>query len=916
MVKQLLLLVLLFCLVAPANSQQQLSLKIVRAAMDSAITNAPGEKLYLQFDKPSYLLGDTVWFKAYIFNASFSTPSAQSGILYVDVAGDDDKVIQEFMLPVTAGVSWGNLHLNKTDFAAGNYTLRAYTRWMRNLGDNTFFYHHFSIAGNNANTTLVNTRTQVFTVNNNDSVKTTLQFSTLYKQPLANAQLHLTVAKGRKTLLRNNITTNQAGIANISFTLPGKPLQVSLTAEDKTTGSTTFIPLALTRPENIDVQFMPEGGSLIAGIPAHVGFKAVGEDGRSVNITGVVVNSSNTQVAAFASFHKGMGTVDITPSAGEQYTARVSLPNGNIKSFALPAVQKDGICLQVQNSLTDDSVELLITATPGFIQSNGGNVLLVAQASNVFCYGAVLHMQQQNIVKRRLAKNLFPTGIAQLTVLALNGQPLSQRLTFIKGRQNMQVNVTTSKQVYHPRDSIAVALLVKDEDSSLLAGNFSMSVTDDAQVKTDEPYKQNIATSVIFSQNLKGYIEEPAWYLQQFDSTVWQALDNLLLTQGWISYNLQKVLNHVAPAYLPEQQFAVTGRVTNIFNKGLAHAPIVLLSKKPGLVIDTTTDNKGRFVFTDFPALDTPRFIIEARNKRGRDFNVGVDVDDIPSPPFTTPVQPAVMPWYINTDTTLLAQVAARQQLDKKLAEGMTLAPVVVYGRKRVEGSQNLNGEGNADMVLNAADLDKAGKKNLLTLLEENVKGWMVRTYKTTSYRYYAANYDQAVIFIFDGIRLGDIYQFTSLEELRAYLQQVSAEDIKGIEVNTSGKYLLNYREKFAPMSTLGTIAFIEITTLGGHGPIITHTPGVYYYRSKPFKWPATFYSPRYAVTDTIGTMPDYRSTIYWNPYVTTSSNGETTVSFYAADTPTTYTITIEGTDFNGNVAITTKKILVEARKK
>lgn len=910
-----LLPVLLLCLSAPAIGQQ-LTLQAVKAAMDSVTIGAPGEKLYLQFDKPSYLPGDTMWFKAYVFNASFLTPSAQSGILYIDVAGEDDKVIQAFMLPVSAGISWGNLYLNKTDFTAGNYTLRAYTRWMRNFGDSTFFYHHFNIAGNDEGSMLVNTSTRVFTVNNNDSVKTTLQFTRLNKQPLANTQLRLTAAKGRKTLVRNYITTNQAGIANVTFTLPGKPLQVSLTAENRAANSKTFIPLALTRPENIDVQFMPEGGNLIAGIPAHVGFKAIGEDGRAVNITGVIVNSSNTQVAAFTVLHKGMGAFNITPVAGQVYTARVSLPNGTVKLFALPAVQKDGICLQVQNSLNEDSVEVHVTATPGFIQSNAGDVLLVAQAGNVFCYGALLHMQQQNMLIRRLAKNLFPMGVAQVTILALNGQPLSQRLTFIKGQQAMQVNIATSRQVYNPRDSIAVSVQVNNEDSSSLLGNFSMSVTDDAQVKNSELYSPNIATSVFFSQNLKGYIEEPGWYLQQYDSTVWQALDNLLLTQGWVNYNWQKVLNHVAPVYQPELQFAVKGRVVNFFNKGLAHAPVLLFSKKPGLVIDTTTDNTGRFMFTGFPALDTPKFIIEARNRRGRDFNVGVDVDEVPQPQFITPVQPAIMPWYVNTDTTLLAQAATRLQLDKKLLEGMTLAPVVVYGKKRVEGSQNLNGEGNADMVLNEADMDKAGKKSLLTLLEENVKGWMVKTYKSTSYRYYVANYDEAVIFIFDGIRLGDMYEFTSLEELRAYLQRISAEDIKGIEVNTSGKNLLAYMAKFAPMSTLGTIAFIEITTQGGHGPIITHTPGVYYYKSQPFKWPATFYSPRYTVTDTGGTMPDYRSTIYWQPNIVTAANGTATITFYAADTATTYTITIEGTDFNGNVAIKTKKIVVEARKK
>ena len=42
--------------------------------------------------------------------------------------------------------------------------------------------------------------------------------------------------------------------------------------------------------------------------------------------------------------------------------------------------------------------------------------------------------------------------------------------------------------------------------------------------------------------------------------------------------------------------------------------------------------------------------------------------------------------------------------------------------------------------------------------------------------------------------------------------------------------------------------------------------------------------------------MPDKRTTVYWNPYLKTDQNGNTTVEFYSNDTEQAdYDITIEG---------------------
>jgi len=909
--KVILFNLILTCSLPVFAQHQTVNFSTIQSGMDSDRLRMPGEKIYLQFDRASYLPGDTIWFKVYLFNASFLSPTTQSGILYIDVAGDDNKVLTQFKLPVAAGETWGNIALAKEIYTEGNYTIRAYTNWLRNFGDGHYFYHRFTIAGAKQNSVLVNTRTQVFNVNGNDSVRTLLQFTGLDKQPIANRQLQLHVSSGAKKLFKSAVTTTPSGVVDVNFTLSGKPMQVVIAAEDKNNPGKIVIPLSLTTPANIDVQFMPEGGELIAGLPAHVAFKAIGEDGRSVDVKGVVVNSSATQVAAFASTHKGMGAFDITPAAGETYTAKITLPGGGIKSYLLPAVKPDGITLHVINTLNDDSLQVSVATTPGFAQA-AQNVLLVAQAGDVFCYGTVLHLNNKVTLNHIIAKSLFPTGIARVTVVTTEGQPLCQRLTFITAKDSVRIKINGG-DTYSPRDSIAIELSVTDQDNKPVKSFLSLAVTDDAQVSNDKN-KQNIMSYIMLSADLKGYVEEPAYYLQLSNSDAWQALDNLLLTQGWAGYSWQPAIIAKARRFEPEHDFRVSGKVTNIFNKGLAHTGIMLLSKKPGLLIDTVTDNNGRFVFTNFPALDTPNFVIQARNKKGGSFNVGVDVDVMPPPAFTTPPTAPLIPWYINTDTALLALTNTRQELNKKFSEGLTLAPVIVYAKKTVASSQNLNGSGNADVVLNEGDMFKADKKSLLDLLNENAKNFYVKTIPKTTFRAYYIG-SQYVFFIFDGVLLNDVYSFGSFEEEEAYLKRISAEDIKGIEVMSSGKYVLSYASRYFPMANPFVLAFIEITTYGSSGPVVPHIPGMYYYHSQPFQWPATFYSPRYTVKDTSDHTPDMRTTIFWKPNIITGADGKATVTFYAADTATTYTVTVEGTNFDGYVATKTKKIKIEGKK-
>ncbi|HEX3383891.1 MAG TPA: carboxypeptidase-like regulatory domain-containing protein, partial [Mucilaginibacter sp.] len=72
----------------------------LKHASDTMNDKYAAEKMYIQFDKPYYASGDTIWLKAYLLNEPTYGLSARSGLMHVDVANDSNKVIKQYIFPV------------------------------------------------------------------------------------------------------------------------------------------------------------------------------------------------------------------------------------------------------------------------------------------------------------------------------------------------------------------------------------------------------------------------------------------------------------------------------------------------------------------------------------------------------------------------------------------------------------------------------------------------------------------------------------------------------------------------------------------------------------------------------------------------------------------------------------------------
>src|ERR1700761_5772121 len=138
--KRIIYAVLLFVLCFNLNVYSQDNNSVIKNAVAGLKTlqgNHIIEKAYLHFDKPYYAAGDTIYFKAYVTLGEHYDLSKASGILYADLVGPDNAILNTLKLQLTNGVAWGDFSLSFS-LPKGNYRVRAYTRYMQNDADYIF----------------------------------------------------------------------------------------------------------------------------------------------------------------------------------------------------------------------------------------------------------------------------------------------------------------------------------------------------------------------------------------------------------------------------------------------------------------------------------------------------------------------------------------------------------------------------------------------------------------------------------------------------------------------------------------------------------------------------------------------------------------------------------------------------------
>lgn len=856
----------------------------------------PTERVYLSFDKPYYNAGDTLWFKSFLLNADHSV-NTRSNRLYIELFNDSSLLVERKVIALNNGLGFGEFSLDKA-LTDGNYSIRAYTNWQQNFGTESYFLKNFYIGNASDKTWLLASNQKITTENGKRNLDIKVQITNLRNEPAGYRDLEIYLMNGKKRVMRTELQTSQEGLFDTKMPLPNDELNSSysfLIIDKKDKSRKATLPLTLKDLSEVDLQFMPEGGYLVNGINNKIAFKAIGADGLSRNIKGKIVNNKKEQLATFESLHQGMGNFFLLPQKDETYFAVFNI-NGKEKQIPLPLAKPNGTTLRIDHLSKPDSLYVFVKASESKRVDQAYELLAQAGDSLIFASKLSLKNGFSNL---KLPKNIFPDGIVHFTLFSPDQQALNERNVFINLKQHIKL-VIDSEQAHQPKDSIALSIIATDENNKPLKGTFALAVTDDGQVK--QPVNENnIGTYFLLQSNLKGNIEDPAWYFSTTDAGTQVALDNLLLTQGWIGYNWDEILKtQELPKFIAENGNKITGKLTGLFNKPMPNINLTLLSLgKDVLVTDTISNQNGEFTFANLPQLDSAAYTIKIKNAKGNASSATITVNEF-EPALPIGVIQKTAPWYVNSDSTLLKYYQTGKERVKQNEKAFVAVSGTVLKEVEIKGANpNITYEvawdAKIDQFITEEELKKVPRRTLLDLLTERFKGFRVSNswYPSCSGRLIRFNFDEYVIGfnIINSIRIDKISTtkvsqtagpqawFDTNKQLFNYL---SAEDIKSIQLYKGCAFY-----------------YLEITTRSGNGPWMATTRGTYVYRPAPLSVPKEFYSPKFNVANT-STLPDLRSTIYWNANVITDENGKAVVSFYAADKPTSYTIKVEGTDLLG----------------
>jgi hypothetical protein len=113
------------------------------------------ERVYLHLDKPYYAAGEYAWFRAYLVDEALDMEGVESRIVRVELSDGMRNVVARTLLYSDSAEYAGGMLLPDS-LPSGNYHLRAYTRAMRNGGEDSFF--HRDIYVNNSDATRAEAR--------------------------------------------------------------------------------------------------------------------------------------------------------------------------------------------------------------------------------------------------------------------------------------------------------------------------------------------------------------------------------------------------------------------------------------------------------------------------------------------------------------------------------------------------------------------------------------------------------------------------------------------------------------------------------------------------------------------------------------------------------------------------------------
>ncbi|MBP3228724.1 MAG: hypothetical protein J6M53_08105 [Bacteroidaceae bacterium] len=654
------------------------------------------------------------------------------------------------------------------------------------------------------------------------------------------------------------------------------------------------------------LDFYPEGGSRVAGVAGRVAFSLTDRRGNPLDETLRILRADGTELLTAAPRHEGRGAFTLPADCDEAFAEvageRFALPRPDTAARYTLAARMDGDLDIVVQRRADVRPSLLGLAVMCRDEAVYFDTLTVGSAP----------------VEIQVARRLLGDGVNRVELFDATGRSLARRLVWgPPTARRVTMRVRQNAETYGPLEPVALEMYLTDVRRRPVQTTFSLAVREAASDAAASP-EADLATEMLLASELRGYVHNPAYYFEQSEAGRAEALDDLLMVQGWTanSFAVAAGADSFALRHPVEDRLVLSGRVLKDNDREQARAGATLalrMFNRDGysLTGDVVTDSLGGFTFgssEDYTGDWVAQFSTRVDGKL-RWSRVTLDRWFLPEPRHFSPLEltlqpPRTRPGTADTEADIFVWNDTLPPATMPFLLGE--AVVTHQGYRGLRGNKfsyqggERAGMRHATQYFNIEQLverqkDNGGQPGLI---------WDVLRERDPSFDYFPSldtsdrQYMQLLQCLGDtGTASADVYMFRYAgrpamvfvdNELFMQLKkgdqpQIFADEVKSVVVMRDPSQWRN----FLSSSILVTG---DLLGLAPTAVFLYTRPDFSFFRTKKgvekrtvhgYAPPAAFYSPDYRTVEP-PTDDDHRRTLYWNPSVTSDAQGKATAVFFS----------------------------------
>ncbi len=616
-----------------------------------------------------------------------------------------------------------------------------------------------------------------------------------------------------------------------------------------------------------DIQFFPEGGNLINGITSIVAFKATDQFGKGADLRGAVLNKNNDTVARFQPLEFGMGHFQFKPENGDAYHAVIKIAGKTVVKD-LPQINDKGYVMAVKDAGNGRLTISVNTNMPNAV------VYLFAHTRGII-KTVETGTTNNGSAEFSIDKTKLGDGISQLTIFDNDKRPVCERLWFNRPAKKLTINALADQQQYNTRKKVNITIDAKDESNNPAVTDLSLSVyrLDSLQ----HPAPEDIQNYLLLSSDLKGNIESPDYYFKNTGAEVNEAIDNLMLTQGWRRFNWADILQNKTPAFnfLPEFNGPIINGKLADQATGKPTKDIIAYLAIPGKRVQLYTSNSdslGRLVFNMKDFYGPGEIVVQTNQLIDSNYHI-----DILSP---------FSEQYANITLPRLSLSVGLQSAIEDKSLDMQVQNIYNGTKLRQFYEPDVDSSAFFGPPYRTYLLDNYTR---FTTMEEVMREYVSDVNIVLSKNHFHIKVlgensflsDENPMILIDGVPFFDIDKLFAIDPLKVYKLET-----------------MPFNYYWGPSFEAGIFSYTTYKGDLGGTEIDPHAVIMDY---DGLEIQRQFYSPIYDNNAAVNSrIPDFRDVLYWAPNIATQTQGKNNLSFYTSDKTGEYIGVIQGITATG----------------